>query len=323
MTFYGPLSGDPRPAEFGISYRTSTAAGDAPELVGESMSMQRLRLQIERIGPHFRTVLVHGEIGTGKELVARALHGKSGRAGTPMTVCHAARLSGMDKSAERALLTQLRAAQEGTLFLDGVDEVSPEAQKNLLEMLDRRTGLRTIASSSQNLRVMAAAGLFRSDLYHRLAVVEIPLEPLRRRTDDIPVLANYFLGRFASLYQKRIGSVAPEAMQLLMQHEWPGNVRELENVVHNAVLQCESRALEAHDLASMMRGKAIVTAIDEGRHTQAPLRLQEVIDHHVVRVLRECSGNKVKAAEVLGISRSTLYRMLEGCSAEAVAQRHK
>jgi DNA-binding NtrC family response regulator len=320
MTFYGSLSGDRRSADPGSSYRDAAATEDTPELVGDSMPMQRLRLQIERIGPHFRTVLVRGEIGTGKELVARALHAKSDRAAMPLSVIHAGRVGGGERNVDRGLTTSGQAAQDRILFLDRIDEMSPAAQKDLLEMLDQRSGLKMIAATSQDLRVMAAAGLFRSDLYHRLAMVEIPLEPLRRRTDDIPAIADYFVRRFASRYQRSIRTIAPDAMPLLLEHEWPGNVRELENVVHNAVLQCEGTAVATHDLAALVKNTETVLAIEEMRYREPPMRLQEVVDRHVLRVLRECSGNKVKAAEVLGISRSTLYRMLEGCTAGSMPQ---
>jgi len=283
--------------------------------------MRRLRLQIERIGPHFRTVLVRGAVGTGKELVARALHAKSDRAGGPFVICHAARISEIDEEAHSGDVIQAMAesAQEGTLYLDGVEEMSARAQKRLLRLLDRKTAPRTIAASSQDLRVLAAAGIFRQDVYHRLAMIEITLEPLRQRKEDIPTLVMHFLKRFASQYKKPVDAIARDAMEKLLLHEWPGNVRELENVLHNGVLQCEDTMLSMADL-SLPTGAAGATGAIlpvELRQSEPPMRLQDVIDRHVLRVLRECSGNKVRAAEVLGISRSTLYRMLEGCSAQA------
>lgn len=278
--------------------------------------MQRLRLQIERLGPHFRTVLVRGEIGSGKELVARCLHAKNDKAAAPFVVCHASRLMEIEEEARDSDIVRslVGTASEGTLFLDGIEEIAPAAQRRLLRILDQKNGLRTIASSSQDLRVMAAAGLFRQDVYHRLAMVEITIEPLRRRVEDIPALAMYFLGKFASQYEKPVNAIAADAMEKLLVYEWPGNVRELENALHNAVLQCEGKVLEKMDLSSL-RGVAGVTPPVEMRQSETPARLQDVIDRHVLHILRECAGNKVRAAEMLGISRSTLYRMLEGCSA--------
>jgi DNA-binding NtrC family response regulator len=308
-------------ASFDTSTLSPESSAGSPTLAGDGAAVRRLRLQIERIGPHFRTVLVRGEVGTGKELVARALHAKSDRAAGPFVICHAARISEIDEEAHSGDVIQAMAesAQEGTLYLDGVEEMSARAQKRLLRLLDRKTAPRMIAASSQDLRVLAAAGIFRHDVYHRLAMIEITLEPLRQRKEDIPTLVMHFLKRFASQYQKPVDVIARDAMEKLLLHEWPGNVRELENVLHNGVLQCEDTMLSMSDL-SLPTGavKAVGTAPPaELRQNDPPMRLQDVIDRHVLRVLRECSGNKVRAAEVLGISRSTLYRMLEGCSAQA------
>ncbi|HEY2038641.1 MAG TPA: sigma 54-interacting transcriptional regulator [Edaphobacter sp.] len=298
---------------FSVSPATTGASAKAaapPQLIGEGPAMQRLLLQIDRIGPHFRTVLVRGEVGTGKELVARALHARSDRAEATFSVCHAARLSGADHEDHHLDLSE--AADQGTLFLDGIEEISPEAQQTLLRLLNRKKA-RIIVSSSQDLRVIAAAGILRQDIYHRLAMVEIALEPLRRRIEDIPALAMHFLERFAARYQKNLESIAPDAMESLLLHEWPGNVREFENILHNGVLQCEGSVLGIRDLPFLAAGTGAVHPV-ELQQSEAPLRLQVVIERHVLRVLRECSGNKVRAAEVLGISRSTLYRMLEGRS---------
>lgn len=187
-------------------------------------------------------------------------------------------------------------------------------------MLDQKTGLRIIASTTQDLRVLAAAGIFRQDVYHRLAMIEITLEPVRRRVEDIPALAMYFLERFRSRYEKPVAGIAQEAMERLLLHQWPGNVRELENVLHNGVLQCEDAVLGTADLSSLMGMSTASLPAEVLRPSEPQMRLQDVIDRHVVRVLQECSGNKVRAAEMLGISRSTLYRMLEGCSAEAAGR---
>lgn len=283
------------------------------DLIGDSVAMQRVRLQIERIGPHFRTVLVRGETGTGKELVARALHARSNGAEDPFVVCHAPMLAD-----ERDLVsTLMERASEGTLFFDGVEEMSVEGQKKLLRILDQRTGLRTITSTTQDLRVMAAAGVFRHDLYHRLAMIEISLDPLRRRVEDIPSLAVHFLEKFASQYAKRIDAIAPHTLERLLVHAWPGNVRELENVIHNGVLQCVDAILGLDDLPSLLEpAPAIPSHLPQ--QPGAVIRLQDVIDRHVLRVLQECSGNKVRAAEMLGISRSTLYRMLETSSSQTI-----
>lgn len=298
-----------------VSIRTSESShadiqDSAPKLIGDSAPTQRVRLQIERIGPHFRTVLVRGETGTGKERVARALHARSSRADGPFQLCHASVLADEPSLIHR----MLEKAAQGILFLVGIEEMSIESQKSFLRTLDQRVGIKLIVSSTQDLRGMAAAGLFRHDLYHRLTI-EIPLEPLRRRTEDIPSLAKHFLEKFSIQYAKQIEEIAPEVWERLLMHNWPGNVRELENVIHHGVLQCGGTTLRREDLPLLSNASTAVPPPDL-RNPGNALKLQNVIDQHVLRVLRECSGNKVRAAEILGISRSTLYRMLEGFSAQ-------
>jgi DNA-binding NtrC family response regulator len=289
---------------------SSPPHGDiAPDLIGESPATQRVRLQIERIGPHFRTVLVRGETGTGKEVVAHALHARS-KAQGPFLLCHASVLADENDRAS----SMLEKASQGTLFLVGIEEISTEAQKKFLRVLDQRTGTRIVVSTTRDLRGMTAAGLFRHDLYHHLAI-EIPLEPLRRRVEDIPSLAKHFLKKFATRYEKRIESIAPDAWQQLLTHAWPGNVRELENVIHNGVLLCSTTVLAPEDLPSFSETIPPVP-LTESPQSENLLKLQDVIDQHVLRVLRDCSGNKVRTAEILGISRSTLYRMLESSSTQ-------
>ena len=280
-------------------------------LAGDSRAMRRLRLQVERIGPHFRTVLLRGEMGTGKERVARALHDRSGSAGDPFVVRRAASLSELAADENNdSIRTLAQTLGGGTLFVDRAEDLSPGAQWLLLRLLEQRVGLRLIASTSRDLRRLMAAGRFVEELYHRLAMVEITIEPLRGRTEDIPGLAMRLVAQFAAQYNKRIDSIACEALARLEGHTWPGNLRELENVVRNGVLRCEGIVLGVDDLPSL--GEP--TAFTKDQDLKTPQRLQDVIDRHVLHVMRECSGNKVRAAEVLGISRSTLYRMLEGCS---------
>jgi DNA-binding NtrC family response regulator len=264
--------------------------------------MQRLRKQVERLGPHFRTVLVRGESGTGKELAARALHKSNEAAGEAFVVCHAATIG---NEADCQLDGLMKSAQRGTLFFDAIDEMSLHAQDRLLRAMERKMYTRMIASCRQDLKTLAASGRFRADLYHRLAMVEITLEPLRKRIEDIPTLAMYFLSRYSRLYKKTVTTIAQEVMEQLTEHKWPGNVRELKNVIQNGVLECEGSVLKTEHLASMTErnGSAAETP---------PLRLQDVVERHVSQVLKGCAGNKLRAAELLGISRSTLYRMLEG-----------
>jgi DNA-binding NtrC family response regulator len=203
----------------------------------------------------------------------------------------------------------------GTLFVDGVQELSPLAQRQLLRLMEQRLCTKIIVSASRDLREMAAMGGFRQDLYHRLAMVEIAIEPLRRRTEEIPGLVMHFVEKFVSLYERHVDAVDAAAMERLCRHVWPGNIRELENAVRNAVLRCEGRVLAMEDFSLLVSFSE--TGGEERWRKDAPARIEDVVQQHVLRVLRECSGNKVRAAEMLGISRSTLYRMLEGCSLQS------
>jgi DNA-binding NtrC family response regulator len=273
--------------------------------------MQRLRLQIRRIGPHFRTMLVCGEPGSGKELTARALHHVSHAAEGPFIVC----------PADASQLTEaMRMAQSGTLFLDEISEMPAELQSRLLRMLRRqewaqdglgvpqKISLRMIASSSQDLRALVSAGRFQQELYHQMATLTISLPPLRERAEDIPELAMHFLRRFALAHSKTVNRIARDAMNQMIQFHWPGNVRELENVMHQGVLLNEGDVLEAQALPKF---DEVAASPQRVASVGGSTRLQDIVEQHVLQVLKSCAGNKLRAAETLGISRSTLYRMLE------------
>ena len=301
-----------------------------PEILGESAVMRRLRTQLRRLGPHFRTVLLRGETGTGKELVARALHSYSAHAAGPFAIYNgslqaelgvASTASGANfPVAEEDIAGLMKRAHRGTVFLDQIGEMSSAAQADVLAVLQRTErqrrrpivvhGLeaRTIATTSSDLRVLVASGRFREELYYRMATVEIELPPLRERVEDIPLLAEYFLSRYAHQYGRHIHGLTPDALEQMRTYRWPGNVRQLKNVIRRAVVENEDGWIEAEDLAvrtEMPEPEGYVAQSSTGR-------LQEVVEQHVFQVLRDCAGNKVRAAEMLGISRSTLYRMLEG-----------
>jgi DNA-binding NtrC family response regulator len=297
-------------------------------MVGTGPAMMRLRMQVERIGPHFRAVVVSGEAGTGKELAARALHRLSPGAGGPFVVCRAGESSAesFDMKSFAASSADIdravKMAQSGTLFLDGISEMQIEVQAHLLRLLRRQDGsqaglaagqkmnLRMIASTREDLRAMASAGRFLQELYQRLAMVEIALPPLRERREDIPQLAAFLVERLMSRLGKNIEGIAGDAMKRLESHVWPGNVGELESALRHGVLQCEGTVLEAGELPAFI----VASTAESVAGALGTLRLQDVVEQHVVRVLKNCAGNKLRAAELLGISRSTLYRMLEAHS---------
>ncbi|MHB1699150.1 MAG: sigma-54 interaction domain-containing protein [Acidobacteriaceae bacterium] len=303
-------------------------------MVGASTSMHRLFAQLERIGPHFRTALIAGETGTGKELVARALHDLSPGAAGPFITCNTSalvetllesELFGHTKGAFTGAVADrvglFESANKGTLFLDEIGEMPLSAQAKLLRVLQhhevqrvgstqaRKLEVRVVAATNRDLRPLSALGQFRQDLYYRISMVEIQLPSLRMRPDDIAPLAEHFLVQYAAQYGKAVRWIAPCAMDAMEQHTWPGNVRELENALGNAVMQAQGETLTIADLPPLQpRLRPAATGATDDPNL---LRLQDVIQRHVQLVLERCSGNKLRAAELLGISRSTLYRMLD------------
>jgi DNA-binding NtrC family response regulator len=294
-------------------------------LLGDSPAMRRLRSQIQRVAPYFRTALVRGETGTGKELVARAIHQLSPGADGPFVPCPIATLA--DSLAPNdpptisgltpAGTALLESAQGGTLYLDEIGELPYPLQAGLLRFLKafedrrietRRWELRIIASTHRDLRTLSAIGQFRPDLYTRLSVIEIAVPSLRQRTEDIPALAAQLLRRIARKSGDDVKFLAPETLTRLQRHPWPGNLHELRKVLVRAAARTGSTLLEPRHLIALTEPQAGAAA--------APLpvkieRLQDVIQQHVLSVLTRCAGNKLRAAELLGISRSTLYRMLD------------
>jgi DNA-binding NtrC family response regulator len=302
-------------------------------MVGTGAAMQRLFTQMQRIGPYFRTALITGETGTGKELVARALHTLSPGAEGPFVVCNSsaivetlfeAELFGHVKGAFTGATTDrmglFESAHRGTLFLDEIGEMPPATQSKLLRVLQnhevrrvgsskaRRVEARIVTATNRDLKAMCSTGQFRSDLYYRIAVVELKLPPLRARTEDIALLAAHFTREFAALYGKPIEGITPAALAVLAAHAWPGNIRELENVLGGAAMHSTGEWIQAEDLPRLMAepGPALEIVPDN-----LPVRLDDMVKRHVHRVMHGCGGNKLRAADLLGISRSTLYRMLD------------
>lgn len=223
----------------------------------------------------------------------------------------------------------MKMPQRGTLFLDEISEMSLEAQGRLLHLLERhdmaqnrldasqRMDLRMIASTGEDLRVLVSTGRFRQELHQRLATVEITVPPLRKRVEDLPELVRCSLGRFALLYGKSVPEVAEDAMVRMRRYHWPGNMRELEGVLRDGMLQSDGGPLELHHLP--ITGKQHATERSATGASDS-VRLQDVVEQHVIRVLKDCGGNKLRAAEAVGISRSTLYRMLDSGAASSWRQ---
>ncbi|PYN47054.1 MAG: two-component system response regulator [Candidatus Rokuibacteriota bacterium] len=301
-------------------------------LVGQSHQMAEIYKLVARVASLETTVLIQGETGTGKELVARAIHDASARAGRPFVVVDCAALPetlfeselfGHERGAFTGAFAARRGLLEtsagGTCFLDEIGELTAPLQAKLLRTLQERTlrrvggndpipvDVRVVAATNHDLRKLAAEGGFRDDLYYRLNVVTITVPPLRERSSDIPLLAQHFLETFAHRTERPVKRLAPEAFALLVAYHWPGNVRELENVIERAVALSSSETLLPDDFPPQLREESGRTP----RLPAAGMTLEEVKRWYVNKVLEEAGGNKLRAAELLGIDRRTLYRILE------------
>jgi DNA-binding NtrC family response regulator len=305
-------------------------AGEQNELlVAESPAMRPVLELVQRIARSDATVLVTGENGSGKGLVARALHAASDRAGQPMVTVDVGGLAdgtfeselfghvrGAFTDAKADRVGRFEAAHGGTLFLDEIGNLPLPLQAKLLRVLERgelervgssqtrRVDVRVIAATNTELEAEVAAGRFRRDLLFRLNTVEIPLPPLRERRQDIPLLAAHFQGRLAQRYRKPIDGFAPEAMEALLAHHWPGNVRELAHAIERAVLLAAETKIRAADLGLRPAAPPPAPALDD-------LGLEEVERILIRKALDRHGGNVSHAASALGLSRSALYRRLE------------
>ena len=301
-------------------------------MVGKDPRMQMVYKLIDDVAPTDATVLIQGESGTGKELVAHAIHERSPRAANPLVVvnCSAypttlleSELFGHEKGAFTGALQRkvgrFEQADGGTVFLDEIGEISAEAQLKLLRILQShsferlgseqtiRIDARVLAATNRNLIQEVKNGNFREDLYYRLNVIPINLPPLKRRINDIPLLAQHFLNRFATRQDKQVTDFSSESMRMLLDYAWPGNVRELENTIEHAVVLAKGKNIAVADLPS-----TIVDA--QAKHAPQTPAKQSIVANEVELikdVLQECEWNKTAAAYKLGISRSTLYEKLK------------
>jgi two-component system, NtrC family, response regulator AtoC len=308
-------------------------------LVGSSPAMLEVYKLVARVSESRSTVLLQGESGTGKELIARAIHGNSPRREKPFVPVNCGALPdtllesemfGYEKGAfTGAVGTKtglFESANGGTLFLDEVGELGQALQVKLLRVMQdhevRRVGgtasikvdVRIIAATNRDLEQFVKDGKFRDDLFYRLNVVRITLPPLKERQEDIPMLAHHFLQKCAAGATTAVRGFHPDTLESLKRYRWPGNVRELENAIERAVSLSHGPLLTPDDLPAAIRQASNPTDQKPDIPETAEsvyLTLEEVEKRHLMRVLKETKGNKVKAAKILGIDRRTLYRMAE------------
>jgi DNA-binding NtrC family response regulator len=308
-------------------------------IIGESPVMKEIFEMLHQVAPARTTILIHGESGTGKELIAKAIHQLSPRARQPLITVHCAGLpatlieselfgheKGAFTGAHERRLGRVEMAQGGTLFLDEIGEIDATTQVKLLRFLGERTferlgssktltaDVRLVTATNKNLAEMVKAGTFREDLFFRLRVMEINLPPLRERKMDIPLLAMTFVREFAAENNKKVNDIAPEAMEILLNHPWPGNVRELRTVIEHAVVLGRGERITARELPVSVKGGDIVKPTAPSGSlllNQSEFKVKDAEKQIIVQALKECEGNRTEAARKIGMSRRTFYRKLK------------
>ncbi|MEW6272454.1 MAG: sigma-54 dependent transcriptional regulator [Thermodesulfobacteriota bacterium] len=311
----------------------------APQLIGEHPLMQQIRRLVSRVATTDVTVLVHGDSGTGKEVVARMIHAQSARADQPFIAVNCGAIPaellesemfgherGSFTGAVAARAGMFQLAHGGTIFLDEVSEMSPALQVKLLRVVQERevrpvgsdrsvrVDVRIVAATNKDLEREIAAGRFREDLYYRLNVVPISMPPLRERRSDVPLLVEHYLERHTRRHHREGVRVTEEAMVHLWEYDWPGNVRELENLLERLVILCEGEVVRAEDLPPALRTFISRRAIPDVKLSEAGVDLNSVVEEFenglIRKALDRTGGNKQAAARLLGVNRTTLVAKL-------------
>jgi DNA-binding NtrC family response regulator len=299
-------------------------------IIGRSPHMLDVFDKIQRVAPHFRTVLIAGPTGTGKELVAKALHKLSPVASKPFVVCNCAAVvetlfeselfgyvKGAFTGATQDKVGLFEYANGGTVFLDEIGEMPLAAQAKLLRVLQnqevqrvgspsvRKIDVHVIAATNRDLSQQVIDKQFREDLFYRLSMVEIKLPRLAERRDDLPLLQRHFVEHFSKQYDKTVRGISRRAQTMLSEYWWPGNVRELENVIGNACMMTLDDFIDIADLP-----ERLITRSPSDNFGEDLVTFEELQRRYAHKVLAKVSGNKARAAEILGVSRTTLYKLL-------------
>ena len=353
---------DPPVSEWVAVEKLSERAENVGGMVVASEELRKILKTITRFGPYRQTVLIEGESGTGKDLIARALHNFSSEPNGPFVIFNCSNLvaslaeaqlfghvKGAFTDAREDALGYFRSANGGTLFLDEIGELPLNLQPKLLRAVENReiqpvgsshvfkVNLRLIAATNRDLREMMKKGEFREDLYYRLTSSAITIPPLRKRAEAIPSFIAHFIERYNKLFGKDVKYVSADAISAMCRYPWPGNIRELAHVIETAVLMTDLDRITVSDLPAQILttpndpeaplpapapfadpavakllnpSSQPLTAPDWGLPDKSPLLLDDVIKKTLVRSLQQSGGNRRRAADMLGVSRSTLYRML-------------
>jgi len=308
------------------------SAAERLRLIGETVAMQELRKNIERLAVLDCPVIIRGETGTGKELAARMIHGLSPRKNSRFMAinCGCFRNDLLIEELARPEnavfpgVDQLRGRKDGTesggtLLLDQIEDMSPKMQLSMLKIIDSKEvslldgsdnypfDVRIFAASRYHLGQLAQEGKFKEELYYRLNVLELYMPPLRERRDDIPPLCGYFLDRFTREFKKAVESISDEVISIFMSYDFPGNVRELEHIIERAVILADGNTIEPKHLPGRFKKTAAAPMIAENKL----MTLAEKEKQYILEVLAAAGGNKSKTAELLGISRAALWRKLK------------
>jgi DNA-binding NtrC family response regulator len=324
-------------------------------LIGVSPHIQDIMSRLRQVAPTQATVLITGPSGTGKEVVAKALHRHSGRPSHKLVTINCTAIP--EEVMESELFGHVKGAftgawqtkkglvdeaDGGTLFLDEIGDLNPSMQTKLLRLLEqgefkpvgsvvtKQADLRFIAATNQDLVQAIDDKRFREDLYYRLNVIRLHLPSLAERSEDIPLLAYHFLNKFKQVYAKSIEDISPEALSILTRHPWPGNVRELENVIERAVIYCRTKTLSAQDLALQSEGRSDFVQIKNMEElTQLPFKeaketwMRRFVTFYIQSLLERCDGNISKAAEDAGVNRQYLHQLLRDVDISPEAYRNR
>lgn len=305
-------------------------------MLGKSVYMLDVFSLIEKVARYTSSVLITGETGTGKEMVARAIHNLSPRKDKNFIPCDCVALpeslfeselfgyvKGAFTGAHKSKNGLFKEANGGTIFLDEIVEIPFSIQAKLLRVLEERkfrplgsnkmekVDVRVVASTNREIRKEVEEGKFREDLFHRINVVEINLPPLRKRKEDIRLLSLYFIKKYNQKFKKNISGISRRGQKILLDYDWPGNVRELENTVERAVMMCQEKFLDIRDFPDYLIQNRNTKEGPEFPYPYTQLTLEEMERKHILEVLKTTHYNKKKASQILGLTRQALYRKLK------------